>query len=264
MMRHLKIIACEVACREIGWAVAHSPSVADLEFLPVGNHDEPKKGHVDLQTRIDAVPAGRYDAILVGYGICNQILNGLQARHTPLIVPRAHDCLTFFLGSRERYQTVFNENSGTYFFTAGWLEFPHRRARAQGLAAPSGDMAAQIPAISLGRSFAELVEKYGEDNARYLAGLTEQWTQSYHQGVLIRFDFDHAMNLQEQVADICRRNGWKMKEIAGDTALLQRWLDGPWNDAEFLTVPREHTVQPSFDERVIRAQPGPPTGVSKE
>lgn len=257
-MQHLKIIACEVACREIGWAVAHSSSVADLEFLPVGNHDEPKKGHIDLQSRIDAVPAGRYDAILVGYGICNQILNGLRARHTPLIVPRAHDCLTFFLGSKERYQTVFNENTGTYFFTAGWLEFPHRRARAQGLASPSEDMAAQIPAISLGRSFAELVEKYGEDNARYLASLTAQWTQSYQQGALIRFDFDQAMNLQEQVAEICRRNGWKMKELVGDGGLLQRWLDGPWNEAEFLTVPREHVVQPSNDERIIRAEPAIP------
>lgn len=262
-MQHLKIIACEVACREIGWAVAHSPSVADLEFLPVGNHDEPKKGHVDLQSRIDAVPAGRYDAILVGYGICNQILNGLEARHTPLVIPRAHDCITFFLGSKERYQTVFNENSGTYFFTAGWIEFPHRRARAKGLGAPSEDMATQIPAITQGRNFAELVAKYGEDNARYLASLTEQWMQSYQQGALIRFDFDRAIHLQEQVAEICRRNGWKMKEIAGDFGLLQRWLDGPWNDAEFLTVPREHVVQPSFDDRIIRAEPGRSTGVSK-
>jgi hypothetical protein len=169
---HLKVIACEVACREIGFAAAHSPNIVDFEFLPVGHHDDPKNGHQDLQTRVNAAPPGRYDAILVGYGICNLMLNGLSTRHTPLVIPRAHDCITFFLGSKERYQEVFNTCPGTYYFTAGWLEFSQRKARAQGSTLSADEVSAQTSPFALGKTYAELVSKYGEENASYLVEVT--------------------------------------------------------------------------------------------
>ena len=64
--RLLKVIACEIAFREICHVAARSPSVVELQFLSQGLHDVPKVGLVELQRAIDAVPAGRYDAILVG------------------------------------------------------------------------------------------------------------------------------------------------------------------------------------------------------
>ena len=121
-----KLIACEVAFREICWASARSASLVDLEFLSQGYHDNSDIGRERLQERIDAVPEGKYDAILLGYALCNNMVVGLQARHTPLVIPRAHDCITFFLGSKERYARVFREHPGTYYYTAGWLEHRHR------------------------------------------------------------------------------------------------------------------------------------------
>ena len=53
--------------------------------------------------------------------MCNTMLSGLRApAHTWLAVPRAHDCITFFLGSRKRYNEFFVEYSGCYR-TSGWL-----------------------------------------------------------------------------------------------------------------------------------------------
>ena len=122
-----KVIACEIAFRELCYAAAQSRNLIDLEFLTQGYHDIPGTGRAEIQKRIDAVPAGKYDAILLGYGLCSTILTGLTTAHTPLVIPRAHDCITFFLGSKERYQECFNAKPGTYYYTSGWLECAKRR-----------------------------------------------------------------------------------------------------------------------------------------
>lgn len=251
---YLKVIACEVACREIWYVAAHSKNLLDLEFLPVGHHDLPKQGHLDLQARINAIPPEKYEAILVGYGICNLMLNGLTCSHTPLVIPRAHDCITFFLGSKERYQQLFQSCPGTYYFTPGWAEFAERKARARGETV-SGDMiSTQTTAFSLGKTYEELVEKYGEDNARYLIETTAAWTQHYQRGMVIHFNFDQALALRQKVAAICQKFGWALEEVAGDLGLLTRWVDGPWEAGEFLVVQPGQSVHPSHDERVIEAR----------
>jgi hypothetical protein len=252
---HLKIIACEVACREIGYVGAFSPHTLDFEFLPVGHHDQPKLGHVDLQARVDASPPGRYDAILIGYGICNAMLNGLSTRHTRLVVPRAHDCITLFLGSHRSYQEVFDACPGTYYFTAGWMEFRQRKARANGEPAPPDDVALQMAPFSMAKDYAALVAKYGEENARYLMEVSKTWLQNYRRGMLIRFDFDQKLQLREKVAHICQTQGWTMDELPGDLSLLQRWVDGVWDEHDFLIVPPGHAVYPSHQDHIIEARP---------
>ena len=193
----LKVIACEIAQREICWLSAQTPHLLDLEFLPVGHHDDPKNGHQDLQNRINRIAPGQYDAILVGYGICNQMVSGLTTPHTTLIIPRAHDCITFFLGSKERYQEVFRNFPGTFFFTAGWLEFTQRKALhqsgADAMREAADHLGDQMPAFGLDKTFGDLVAKYGEDNARYLMDVSGAWAQNYRCGALIGFDFDAAL-----------------------------------------------------------------------
>ncbi len=255
----LKVIACEIAQREICWLAAQTPHLLDLEFLPVGHHDDPKNGHQDLQNRIDRIAPGQYDAILIGYGICNQMVNGLTTPHTQLIIPRAHDCITFFLGNKERYQEVFGSHPGTFFFTAGWLEFAQRKALHQSGAGAMREAADhlgdQTPAFGLDKTFTELVAKYGEDNARYLMEISGRWSQNYGCGALIGFDFDAALALPEKVQRICTQRQWRYEELRGNLDLLRRWLAGDWPETDFLVVPPGYQVQPVYDERILEAAP---------
>lgn len=255
----LKILACEIAQREICFAAAQSPHLSEVEFLPVGHHDEPRSGHRDLQARIDAAPAGRYDAILVGYGLCSLMLSGLTARHTQLVVPRAHDCITLFLGSKERYGQLFQSCPGTYYFTAGWLEFPQRKtvrkAGLGGLREMTEDIGSQTTPFGLEQSFADLVAKYGEENARYLLEVTQRWADHYGRGALISFDCTAQLGLRDKVKNICEKRGWQFDELAGDLGLLQRWLGGQWDDREFLIVPPQQSVYPSYNDQIIQARP---------
>ena len=254
----LKVLACAVAQRELCYLAATAPHLITLEFLPVGHHDDPERGQADLQNRVDAVPPGKFDAILIGYGLCSRMLAGLAARHTRLIIPRAHDCLTFFLGSKERYLEIFQACPGTFFFTAGWLEFNRRKTLEQaGLEAfrNAPDEAVQLPTpFFLGQSWTDLTAKYGEENACYLRETTQHWACNYQTGALIAFDWSASMALGERVQALCQSRGWHYHELPGDLNLLQRWLAGNWDPPAFLEVGPGQTVYPTYDERLIAAR----------
>ena len=238
-----KVIACEIAHREICYASAHSSNLTDLEFLTQGYHDNPDIGRNRIQERIDAVPEGKFDAILLGYGLCNMMLLDLTTQHTPLVIPKSHDCITFFLGSKERYKEEFTSNPGTYYYSAGWLE--HRQR--------GGERVERKQEASLGSQlqYESMVEKYGEDNARYLTEFFDQWTDHYQRGALIQFDFTRHLSLKQQVLDICNERGWSFEQLEGDIGLLLRWLDGVWDEEDFLIVTPGEKVTATHDNSII-------------
>ena len=251
----LKVIACEIAFREICFLAGQSKNLLELEFLTQGLHDVPCAGRVQIQARIDAVPAGRYDAILIGYGLCGNIINGLTTSHTPLVIPRAHDCITFFLGSRERYQQLQSAQPSAYYYTSGWLECLRRRGEDA-----SPDKAMFLPTRAglsgqAGSAYERWVKKYGEEQARYLVEVMDGWAESYSHGVLIEFDFTKTLRLREQVQAVCSQRGWRFQELEGDLRLFQRWLDGDWDEKDFLVVKPQHTIAPSYDDGIIEAEP---------
>src|SRR5208283_2681137 len=115
--RKLKFIGCEIIYREACWLAATSPALVDVEFLHKGLHDlETPDMVARVQAAIDVVdPYAGYEAVLLGYARCNDGLVGITARDVPLVVPRGHDCITFFFGSRAAYRSYFDANPGTYY-----------------------------------------------------------------------------------------------------------------------------------------------------
>jgi len=247
----LKVIACEIAVREFYFAAARSRNMVDLEFLTQGHHDAPNAGRIEIQARIDAVPRGKYDAVVLGYGLCSNILAGLTTQHTPLVIPRAHDCITFFLGSKERYERCFAEHPGTYYYTSGWLECARRRG--QNAVAWGGASLPANASSNLKANYESWVKKYGEDQAKYLLEEIGRWTQAYSHGTLIDFDFLKHLKLRDQVRQICTEKGWQYGEMQGDPGLIYRLLDGEWSAAEFLVVQPGKKVVATYDEKVIEA-----------
>jgi hypothetical protein len=249
----LKVIACEIALREIAFVASQSRHLVDLEFLAQGLHDHPNLGREAVQKQIDAVPSGKYDAILLGYALCGNILSALQARDTQLVIPRGHDCITFFLGSMERYQRLSEARPGSYYYTSGWLECLRRR----GERAPPMNLQFLPTRAGLNTGsesiYEEWVKKYGEERAQYLMEVMGQWAESYTHGVLIDFDFTKPLHLHEEVEAICERRGWRFEQIEGDLHLLERWLNGEWDAGSFLVVPPGQKVVPSYDPGIIKA-----------
>jgi hypothetical protein len=166
----LKCIGCEALARPIYWCAAQSPHTIDVEMLRYGLHKTPADLRARLQERINATDDA-YDAIVLVYGLCGQASAGLRARTTRLVIPRAHDCITLFLGSRVRYQHEFENHPGTYWYVQDYLE--RRDSTGSSLAIGAGS------AADLDKTYAEYVAKFGMENADYLMQVMGEWQKHY-------------------------------------------------------------------------------------
>src|SRR5512140_3197517 len=117
-----RCLTCEALARPVYWCAATSPHIIDVELIRRGLHDRPADLRSQLQAMIDATPNPKYDAVLLVYGLCGQATAGLRAGVVPLVIPRAHDCITLFLGSRQRYLQQFSDNPGTYWYSQDYIE----------------------------------------------------------------------------------------------------------------------------------------------
>lgn len=233
----LKLIGCEVLCRELCYVASRSRNLVDVEFLPKGLHDMGSRGMLRrLQEALDGVDASRYDAVVLGYALCGNGLAGLTARSMPFAVARAHDCITLFLGSRERYLDYFHSHPGVYFQTTGWIE------RGAGLATLD-------PQIFLG--YDEMVAKYGEENARYLQ---RELTKHYRQFTFIEMGVEPDGGYEERTRKEASRRGWQFEKLQGDLGLLQRLVDGEWNERDFVVVPPGWRLAVRHDSSILGAE----------
>ena len=244
----LKLIACEILYREMCAAVARSKNRVDVEFLPKGLHDIGQEGMSRrLRAAVAAVDQTEYDAVLMGYALCSNGLVGLSAGKVPLVVPRAHDCITLFLGSKERYLEYFHANPGVYFKTSGWIERGSQLSQGDGR--PIRFTEGRTP------SYEDLVARYGEENAGFLYQSLREMTHNYRQLTFIEMGIEPDGRFEEQTRRDAAAQNWAFEKLAGDMGLVQALVDGPWDDDRFLVVPPGHRVAPSFDEAIIKTMP---------
>ena len=247
----LVIIACEIMYREISYCVARSKNVVDTKFLKKGLHDVGQEGMSNaLRDEIRSIPKGQYEAILLGYGLCSNGISGLVAEEIPIVVPRAHDCITLLLGSKDRYQTFFNEHPGTYFRSTGWLE------RETPEIGPDGKPISTVTQLGMNRTFEELVAKFGEDNARYIAETLEGWngTRNYDTLAYIDMGIGDFTGHEEQAKQEAKEKCWQFEKLIGDIGLLRRMVDAEWDPDEFLVVQPGQKITPIYVDEIIRAE----------
>jgi len=226
-------------------AICRSSSQIDVEFLPKGLHDGPSEEmRTRIQESVDLADDGGYEAVLLGYGLCGTGLVGLKARSVSLVIPRAHDCITLFLGSRGRYARQFRQHPGTYFKTTGWIE--------RGSDLDQLEPGSLLRQSGVGVSYEELVKKYGEENARYLYEQLGDYTRNYSRLVFIEMGIERDHRYESMTREEALERGMEFEKIPGDMALIQGLLDGGWSDEDYLVVPPSQAVKNTNDERIIK------------
>ncbi len=240
MTMRLLLIACGMLVRELSDAIVRSPHLIDATFLPAGLHDTGAKSmRQRLQQEIDAIDTSNYDAIVLGYALCGTGMAGLKAPAIPVVLPRAHDCITLLMGSREKYSEYFKANPGVYFSSVGWVE----RGR---------EMHDQVGANGLSQDREALIAKYGEDAGQFLYEEATRYRQVYRKLTYIRTGsaFDDGFAQQAQLE--ARDKKWTYEEFAGDLTLFRRLLGGDWH-SDFLVIPPGHEIVATYDDEIVQA-----------
>lgn len=241
----LRAITCDILLRPAYFFAARSPHIVDVVNLSAALHAEPMTLRERIQAEIDAAPDG-IDAIVLGYGLCGGATAGLTARSVPVVLARAHDCVTIFLGSRKRYGEEHAGTPGTYWYVQDQMDRGNDlKGWLLGDAARSDDVVA---------TRADYAARFGEENAEYLMEVLGAWRSRYERGVFLDTGLASAEDSEQRAREETERRGWRFERMLADLTLVRRLLFGEWGD-EFQVLRPGERLAMSYDDRVVAAVP---------
>jgi hypothetical protein len=244
----LRAIICEVFTREMEDILPRCPHQVDLEIVTMGLHDLGASMTPLLQERIDAADTSGYDAIVLGYALCGRGTDGLRAGRTPLVLPRAHDCIGVLMGSRQKHQAYFENHPGVYYRSRGWIEFQKPGQKLQpAWAAGRGQLDER-------RTLEELIAQYGEDNGKFLFEQFTAYRRKYSGLTYISTGLSGEEASREKAREEARREGWAFEEVSGSRRLLEQLVNSEWNAEDFLLLPPGAAVRATFNSGIVESQ----------
>jgi len=236
-----KFICCDVFSREVYEALLKSSKNVFLVFTMKMSHEYPEYLRETIQKEIDNTDPKMFSHILLGYGLCGNAIAGLKTREIPVVMPRAHDCCTIFLGSRQAYKENFGHRPSCRWTSGGYMQDGDYYIRNSNV----------HQFLGIDMSFEELVEKYGEDNARFLIETLAPKDDSDKQVVYIETPPYERLGTKKLIEEEARKEGRTFEHIQGDTRLIEMLVNGCWNEDDFLIVPPYHVIEGVYDKDII-------------
>lgn len=204
-----KVIACAVVAEELR---AKLPAEIECETLEFGLHRTPQALKTALQEAINNSEG--YDELVLGYGLCGMAVVGLCSNSSTLIIPRADDCITIFLGSREAFRAQQRNHPGSLFLTKGWLD---------------GGKDDDTPSL---QNYTKWVEKYGEERAKRLRQI---YLRDFKRLAFIKTGESKLDEYRERAQKRAEYLNLRYDEIPGSTVLVEKIADGLWDD-DFVVI----------------------------
>lgn len=236
----IALIGCGILKREIESIKASCTSLVSSELLPDSLHDQPTRLHSLLRqaiSRAENVP--EVDAVVLVYGACGMAVAGLAPGRCRLVVPRAHDCVTLFLGSKERYAACMRSDPSLFWYIPGWC----RTRRV-----PGPDREPTMRAEYSERFDAEQVNALIEMDREGLA----HHSRAAYTDIGLPGD-DEQLSYTERCMDCL---GWSLQKEQGDPSLMSDLLAGKWDERRFLVVrPGEQIAPCAEGDAIIKAVP---------
>ena len=238
----MAIIACDVLLDEVKHFAQEHEHIRRLEFFEMGLHDHPPKLRQALQDCVDTCEADEsVDTVVLVYGLCGKGTEGLRTRRCKLVIPRAHDCVTLFLGSAQAYEELHQSCPGCYIYTPGWC----RGERTPGKARYE-------------KLKQEYTEQFGAESAEYLIEVEQQTLRTYEAGAWIDMDIaPDRRELKKQAREDIAGMGWRFLDIPGDSGLLDQLIRGEWPVERFCVAEPGHRLVATTDGSILSAEPSP-------
>jgi hypothetical protein len=233
------VIACRVFEDEIALHGGNSPHIAETRYLEVGLHDHPDNLRKAVQAEIDAFDArADIDAVVLAYALCGRGTSGLRAGRHRLVIPRGHDCMTVFMGAKEKFACQQAAAPDSYYYTPGWM----KAGRCPG--------AGRLESLR-----EEFSKKFDPDDVEFLLESEKaNWAQ-HGRAVYLDLGTPGADAKAAEAESAARELGWKFERIPGDPSLLQDLLAGRWDPERFQIIDPGGMLDHSPDEKIFRARP---------
>ncbi|MHB8276181.1 MAG: DUF1638 domain-containing protein [Candidatus Humimicrobiaceae bacterium] len=242
-MKNIAIV-CDVMKNEFTRYKDEEENNLDCIFLEQHLHNTPDIMNKKLQEAIDSV-GDSYDKILLGYGLCSNGVVGLQSGEHEILIPEVDDCISLFLGSKERYLEEFKKDPATYYLCRGWIEYggdPYRGYLVW------TDQENKIPARWLGYKKV-YGHKYDENTAKFLF---IEMMKNYNQVTLIdNNDLEdvHRKYASDMVAFMSRmlEREIVLQEIKGSSEFLGKLVNCKYDEDNFIRIkPGQKILQEYF------------------
>ena len=219
----IRIIACSIMKDELLQFQDESVTYA---FLEQSLHRTPQKMPAAVQEEINKAAESDADYIVLGYGLCSNGILGVRPVRQPVVVPRAHDCISLFLGSLKRYREEHGKEPGTYYLTKGWIE--------EGKS-PLGILAEYTP-------------RYGKETAEWVI---REELKNYKRIALV----DSGNHISEEHRAHARENArflnLRYEEIKGSPDYFVRMVRGSWEKDFLILHPGQELKQEFFLEQEL-------------
>jgi hypothetical protein len=238
----IALLACSVFEREIALHARGAKHIVETRFFEMGLHDRPDQLRARLQENLDGVDErSDIDAVVLAYGLCGRGTAGLRARRHKLVIARAHDCITLFMGSKEAYAAHQRACSACYYYTPGWN---------RGRRVPGPDRLAVL------RS--ELAGKFEPEDVEYLVQTEQEQWALHDTATYLDLGTDDA-RVEASYAKRCADSlGWKFQHLKGNPELLRDLLWGNWDAERFQIIDPGWQLGHAPDDSILRAEATPP------
>jgi hypothetical protein len=150
------------------------------------------------------------------------------------------------MGSSSTFERYFQDHPGVYYRSAGWVE---RGADLEPLARTQ---------TGVGYTLDALVERYGEDNGRYLYDELTRYRQTYQQLTFIETGIEPDGHFEAEARAEAVEKGWRFEKMRGDLSLFRALVAGAWDPDGFLIVPPGHRIVARPDQGIVAAEGATP------
>lgn len=246
----IRLLGCGVFESELESLIEQSPHEVDFQPLTAGLHERPDELRDTVQRQIDRAATEGYDAVALAYGLCGRGTSDLIASGITVVIPRVHDCLTLFLGSREEYRRQFREHPGTYYLTPGWY------SKKMGLD-QTGRLRSWTRDVRQHRDFDAFAERYGEKQAEEILQFLESWKRNYTRVAVIDTGLAGVDDCRDFAERVAANLDWACETLPGDISMLRDLVFGEWDDERFLVLrPGQRSTASGDQEVLIAISPG--------